>query len=376
MIDSAGEILLLSPGPPGGSLAERLGPQAVVRVEQPYQALEHMGRRRWAAVVLQAGPRGLSRPVPGQSAPPGRQRPAGPVPPAAGAARQAAAGGRAGRLLHLPADPGGPGGDPPCRPGGCRPAWEQASVQAGLSPRQYAGLVEVAVSVSSLEAHLAELVADRLGQPVRWADAHEAGADQPLLLAAGDRPRVLLGPARGPSPPAEPLLEQLRQVLPALLATAQRSESLQRLAITDHLTGLYNRRYFYLMTDQILLRASRNEASVTLLLYDIDDFKRYNDSYGYAAGDEILRETAHLMRRISRTQDLVARIGGDEFAVLFWDPAGPRTVGSKPLQTACDLADRFRRAVGEYQFPLLGPEARGALSISGGLALHPETAPT
>jgi diguanylate cyclase (GGDEF)-like protein len=106
-------------------------------------------------------------------------------------------------------------------------------------------------------------------------------------------------------------------------------------------------------------------------LYDIDDFKRYNDRFGHAAGDEILRETAAMMKQITRRHDVVARIGGDEFAVLFWDTGPTRQPNSQPLQTAYQLADRFRRAVSSHAFQALGPKASGTLTISGGLATFP-----
>ena len=179
---------------------------------------------------------------------------------------------------------------------------------------------------------------------------------------------------RQAEPPAEAqkFLTALQQCLPALLAVAQRTESLHRLAITDTLTGAYNRRYFYHVTDQILLRAADRNFRVTLLLYDIDDFKHYNDTYSYAAGDEILHDIAVLMKRTTRKHDIVARIGGDEFAVLFWDFDPPRAADSRPPETAHVLAERFLQAVRRHKFVSLGPEAHGALSISGGLARFPD----
>src|SRR6185436_553464 len=99
---------------------------------------------------------------------------------------------------------------------------------------------------------------------------------------------------------------------------------LQKLAITDDLTVLDNARYF-----RHLLAAMRGKAGdvgcpVTLLLFDIDGFKSYNDTFGHKMGDEILRQTAELMKRCVRDHDLVARLGGDEFAVVFWEKEGPR----------------------------------------------------
>jgi len=202
-------------------------------------------------------------------------------------------------------------------------------------------------------------------------DRVPAGA-QPLLLAAGKAPRVLvpLGVPRH-SPTADAYLGFAQECLPSLLSVARRTQGLHLLSITDHLTGSFNRRYFYEATERILQRAKKENFRVTLLLYDIDDFKRYNDAYGHAAGDEILRDTAAMMKQITRAQDIVARIGGDEFAVLFWDADKPRSPNSHPPETALALADRFRKAVHRHAFRSLGPEARGTLTISGGLASYP-----
>jgi len=250
----------------------------------------------------------------------------------------------------------------------------KAATPAGLTGRDFARLTEAARSIAALENDLAEAVSARIDQPVHWADAEDVPPEvQPLLFAAAARPRVLVpdDPLAPPDEQTSAFLEALGQVLPPLLASARRTETLHRLAVTDYLTGTYNRRYFYHLTDQILLRAGRENFSATLLLYDIDDFKRYNDRYGYAAGDELLRETAQLMRRVTRRQDIVARIGGDEFAVLFWDPGEPRTPGSHPPETAYALAERFRQGVMRHEFPSLGGESTGVLTISGGLASFP-----
>jgi diguanylate cyclase (GGDEF)-like protein len=242
---------------------------------------------------------------------------------------------------------------------------------ANLAPHVLAELLAATNAVPTLEQRLASLASRLLGLQARWVNADDLPADaQPLLLAAGHVPRALTCPAAAqPLPPAaQEFLAAVQQCLPALWAAAERTESLHRLAITDALTGAYNRRYFYHLTDQILRQAGEKNLRASLLLYDIDDFKRYNDQYGYAAGDEILRDTAALMRQICRQRDVVARIGGDEFAVLFWDADQPRHPGSQPLENALELADRFRRALHKHKFSSLGPEATGTLTISGGLA--------
>ena len=241
-----------------------------------------------------------------------------------------------------------------------------------LSVAQLSGLMASSTSISTLEHAIVELLA-AVGLPSRWIVADGlAPAQAPLMTIPGEVAHLLVAAGNDPpSPAAAQLLAQLNQLLGSLVSNARRIESLHKLAITDHLTGAYNRRYFYHLTDQILARASQGNFRVTLLLYDIDNFKHYNETYGHAAGDEILRETAALMKKTSRDHDIVARIGGDEFAVLFWDADQPRSPDSKPLESFVVLAERFRAAVCDHSFPYLGPEARGVLSISAGLANYP-----
>jgi len=158
----------------------------------------------------------------------------------------------------------------------------------------------------------------------------------------------------------------------------ERNAGLQRLAITDDLTGLANGRYFRQFLTQIVEKARLKRFLVTLFLFDIDNFKRYNDQYGHGVGDEILKQTAHLMRRCVRDHDLVARISGDEFAVVFWDKEGPRLPrdpkpgsSTRAPQEPHVILDRFRRLVSTQDFPGLGPSGKGCLTISGGLSVYP-----
>jgi len=241
-----------------------------------------------------------------------------------------------------------------------------------LTGQAMTDLLRAAHSADALQAEVAKIVSRVCGGSLRWGSAEECGSIEPLLSLPGPPKRFLLPEAPVPcEEPLDALLADLHQVLPALQDTAQRAESLHRLAITDHLTGAYNRRYFYHLVDHILRRGNGEHFRATLLLYDIDDFKRYNDEFGHAAGDEILRDTAMLMQTISREQDIVARIGGDEFAVLFWDHQ-LRSPNSQPLRDALSLSDRFRQAVERHKLQSLGPDAAGTLTISGGLANFPE----
>jgi len=169
---------------------------------------------------------------------------------------------------------------------------------------------------------------------------------------------------------------------PARTVDAARLSELERLATEDDLTGLKNRRYLGEFLRQILRHATQEGFQVTLLLFDIDDFKRYNDAFGHTVGDRVLREAALLIRRCCREHDVVARIGGDEFAVVFWDrpdlPANPheperRTAAEHPRQ-AYFMAERFRRQISDSNLSSLGAGGQGTLTISGGLAAFPQDA--
>ena len=92
------------------------------------------------------------------------------------------------------------------------------------------------------------------------------------------------------------ILESVAKWLASMLAVAQRYEQLRSLAITDELSGAYNRRYFKKFMSGLLEKSRENQTRVTLLLFDIDDFKQYNDMFGHAAGDAIIRELIKLLR--------------------------------------------------------------------------------
>jgi two-component system, cell cycle response regulator len=97
-------------------------------------------------------------------------------------------------------------------------------------------------------------------------------------------------------------------------------ERLRRMSITDELTGLPNRRGFFVLAEQQLRTAQRSKENLVLLFADLDGFKTINDTLGHQAGDEALCSMASLFRRSYRKSDIIARMGGDEFAILLVDP--------------------------------------------------------
>jgi diguanylate cyclase (GGDEF)-like protein len=143
------------------------------------------------------------------------------------------------------------------------------------------------------------------------------------------------------------------------------------MAFQDELTGAGNRRFYEFFMKKTIREAARKRRALTVLVFDIDDFKHYNDEYGHDAGDEVLRETVRLLNSVIRAGDRVCRIGGDEFVVIFADPEGPRESGSNPPEAVEEIAGRFQEQICQMKFPKLGLDAPGTLSVSGGLATYP-----
>ncbi|MGI8973210.1 MAG: diguanylate cyclase [Gaiella sp.] len=137
--------------------------------------------------------------------------------------------------------------------------------------------------------------------------------------------------------------------------------SLELQAQTDPLTGLWNHRSFHERLRTALVRSSgAHGGRVSVVMLDLDDFKRVNDVYGHATGDQVLVEIAQILRGVVRSEDAVCRIGGEEFAVIV------------PQVSAADahrLAERISATVAETSF-----ETVGALSVSVGIASCPEHA--
>lgn len=135
------------------------------------------------------------------------------------------------------------------------------------------------------------------------------------------------------------------------------------LAITDGLTGLHNHRYFQQVFGHELSRAKRYNNPLALLMLDVDDFKRFNDTFGHAAGDRILATVGTTIAQSLRGVDTGFRYGGEEFVVLL-----PET----NLDHALFVAERLRRQVERDTAAVLDGRQAGGITVSIGVAAYPE----
>jgi diguanylate cyclase (GGDEF)-like protein len=207
-----------------------------------------------------------------------------------------------------------------------------------------------------------------LGQyvmPGTPSDEHEAFIAAPLMVAAeaiGSLNVWREGDAATFASAEAQLLARFASIAAMAYNNARQREQLRQLALTDELTGVHNRRYFYERLREELADVSRHGDALGLVLFDIDGFKRINDDHGHLAGDDVLRAVARLLCQKVREHDVVCRTGGEEFAVI-----APRI---DPTRAAV-LAHRL---VGAVAAAHLGP-TRG-LTLSAGLALAPAEAAT
>jgi two-component system cell cycle response regulator len=131
------------------------------------------------------------------------------------------------------------------------------------------------------------------------------------------------------------------------------------LAITDQLTGLYNRRYLYSQLTPLVQRAQCGGDPVSVMVIDIDHFKRLNDTFGHDIGDAVLRDFAVRLGANTRPSDFACRLGGEEFVVIM-----PRTTGD----IACLAAERLRRSVCASPFMIHGLGQSLEVTVSIGVA--------
>lgn len=193
------------------------------------------------------------------------------------------------------------------------------------------------------------------------ADARTAGIPVVFITGLGDVAAETRGLEVGAvdyvTKPISPAIVRLRVRNQIELKRAR--EKLQRLAVTDGLTGLANRRHFDVTLDIEIRRLSRSQAPLSLLMLDVDHFKLYNDAYGHVAGDECLRQVAATLAGVvSRAPDLAARYGGEEFAAIL-----PET----DHEGAVALAERLRARVAASELAHIASLVAQYVTVSVGI---------
>lgn len=195
-----------------------------------------------------------------------------------------------------------------------------------------------------------------------------------MLLEMAGRVRAGDFSARTGLPASDEEFSRLGAAFDAMAGELQRrdeqlKEAMQRLneqAITDQLTGLPNRRYLWDRLGAELVRAQRRRAPLSVLLFDVDFFKQFNDRWGHEAGDLVLKNVAHVIRKVVRGSDVVARHGGEEFVIVM--PEATEAV-------AAARAEELRSGIAALRLTYAGQQL-DRITVSVGVVCSPESAET
>lgn len=139
-----------------------------------------------------------------------------------------------------------------------------------------------------------------------------------------------------------PALESVADICANAIQNARYVQRVRHMAYVDGLTGIFNRRYFETRIEEEIERAKRYQGAMSVVMFDIDHFKRLNDEFGHLLGDDVLRQVSNLFTQNLRKADIACRFGGEEFAIIV-----PETTG----EDAFAVADKLRRVIGQTPFP-------------------------
>ena len=169
-----------------------------------------------------------------------------------------------------------------------------------------------------------------------------------------------------PHPFNEQLVTTANEQIALALANLRLREKLRSQSILDPLTGIYNRRFMEETLSREVRRAERNQRELSVLMFDLDHFKQFNDTFGHEAGDAVLRELGQILKTSIRGGDVACRFGGEEFVLIL-----PETKMEDARQRAEELREKTRKMTAIHQ-----GQALGIVTVSLGLAVYPKHAMT
>lgn len=156
-------------------------------------------------------------------------------------------------------------------------------------------------------------------------------------------------------------MRQLIQITALAIATLNLRTKLENQSIRDALTGLFNRHFMQISLEREMVRARRRKQIMAVLMLDVDYFKRFNDTYGHAAGDEVLKAFAQVFKDNIRAEDIACRYGGEEFTIILPDTT---------VKGACDRADSIITAISDLKVRF-GQQTFDGFGVSIGVAFYP-----
>jgi len=161
-------------------------------------------------------------------------------------------------------------------------------------------------------------------------------------------------------------LEALAEIASISVAGLKLRSRLEHQSIRDGLTNLFNRHFMEISHDREVRRATRNNTDLSILMLDVDHFKKFNDTYGHEAGDCVLREVAEIFRQSVRAEDIICRYGGEEFVIILPDTS---------QESALHRAETIRERTSQLRIRL-HDEALREITISIGMATYPQSGTT
>lgn len=184
----------------------------------------------------------------------------------------------------------------------------------------------------------------------------------PLFGTSGTAGAIVVEGCPFPLEQEKPYVSMLADQLSIILQNAALLDSSRNAAWVDPLTGVANRLYFLQRFESEIRRTKNYEQTLAMFLFDIDEFKKVNDTYGHHAGDIVIRKLAEIVKKNTRSSDLIARFGGDEFIML---------ITSTTEEHAFSFAEKIRDMIAATYIPIPGTDFPLRITISGGLAMFP-----